>query len=127
MHQPSKLKTYRKISIAWPGGIHFFSTHNFWTTCHRRIIKAYSEWKVFILSEYGFIFVLLFMIQKLCVAKKVDTPWSIYRDFTVYHLLKRKLKSNSYEQKNSCRCSFLEVLLFNQVISFWNLYHLVTF
>jgi hypothetical protein len=60
---------------------------------------------------------LIYDSEVMC-RKKVDTPWSIYRDFTVYHLLKRKLKSNSYEQKNSCRCSFLEVLLFNQVISF---------
>ena len=34
------------------------------------MIKAYSEWKVPTLSEYGFIFVLLCMIQKLCVSKK---------------------------------------------------------
>jgi len=61
---------YRKYSIDRPEGIHFFSTHNFWTTCHRTIIKAYSYRKVFILSEYVFIFVLLCMIRKLCVDKK---------------------------------------------------------
>ena len=65
---------YRKISIDRPGGIHFFSTHNFWTTCHRTKIKAYSDRKVSTLSEYVFIFVLLCMIQKLCVDKKWIPP-----------------------------------------------------
>ena len=61
---------YRKISIDRPGGVHFFSTHNFRTTCHRTIIKAYSDIKISTLSEYVFIFVLLCMIQKLFVEKK---------------------------------------------------------
>jgi len=65
---------YRKIWIDRPGDIHFFSTHNFWTTCHGTMIKAYSEWKVSTLSECGFIFVLLCMIQKLCVEKKWIPP-----------------------------------------------------
>jgi len=60
---------YRKNSIDRPGGIHFFSTHIFRTTCHRTIIKAYSDRKVSILLEYVFIFVLLCMTQKLYVEK----------------------------------------------------------
>ena len=38
--------SYRKISIDRPGGIHFLSTHNFWTTCHRTTIRAYSDRKI---------------------------------------------------------------------------------
>jgi hypothetical protein len=67
-------KSYRKISIDRPGGIHFFSRHNFRTTCHRTIVIAYSDRKVSTLSEYVFIFVLLCMIQKLCVEKKWFPP-----------------------------------------------------
>jgi hypothetical protein len=50
------------------------------------MIKAYSDRKVSILSEYVLIVVLLCVIQKLCVEKKMVHPWSIYRDFTAYHL-----------------------------------------
>ena len=68
------VELYRKNSIDRPGGIHFFSTHNFRITCHRTIIKSYSDRKVSTLSEYVFIFVLLCMIQKLCVEKKWIPP-----------------------------------------------------
>ena len=77
---------YRKNSIDRPGGTLFFSTHNFRTNVHRTNIKSYSDRKVSTLSKYVFIFVLFRNIQKLCVDKKVDTLWSIYRDFTVCFL-----------------------------------------
>ena len=50
-------------------GIHFFLTHNLSTTCHRTTIKGHSDITVSTLSEYALIFVLLCMIQKLCVEK----------------------------------------------------------
>ena len=41
------------------------------------MIKVYSDQSFSILLAYAFIFVILCMIQKLCI----ETPWSIYRDF----------------------------------------------
>ncbi len=64
-----------KTSIERPGRYPLFSTHNFWTTCHRTMIKAYSDRKVSILSEYAFTFVPLCMYQKLCVQKKWIYPF----------------------------------------------------
>jgi len=66
---------YHKNSIYRPGGIHLFSTHNFWTTCRRTMIKAYSDRNVSTLSEYVFIFVLLCMIQKLCRKKWITLAY----------------------------------------------------
>ncbi len=60
---------YRKISIDRPGDIRFFSTHNFWTTCHRTKIKTYSERVKTFLSKYALIIVLWQVVQKLCVEK----------------------------------------------------------
>jgi len=54
------------------------------------MIKAYSDRKVSTLSEYVFIFFspiireksLMYDSEIMC-RQKVNTPWSIYRDFTV--------------------------------------------
>jgi len=70
---------YREISM----GIHFFSTHKFWTTCHITTIKAYS-WRVdILLFRICFYRCSIASGSKLVCRKKVDTPWSIYRDLTV--------------------------------------------
>ena len=37
---------YREKSIERPKGIHFFSTHNFWTASHNTTIKAYLDRKM---------------------------------------------------------------------------------
>jgi len=74
---------YGKISIDRPGGIHFLSTHDFWIIHKRTKIKTYSERVETLLSEYAFIFLLWQVVQELCVEKKVDTAWFIYRVFTV--------------------------------------------
>jgi len=36
--------------------------------------------------EYAIIVVLWQVVQKLCIGKKVDIPWSIYRDFTASNI-----------------------------------------
>ena len=72
----------RKISIDRPGGIHFFSTHNFWIIHKRTKIKTYSEKVETFLSEYAFMIVLWQVVQKLCVEKKW-IPFGLYRFFTI--------------------------------------------
>ncbi len=83
----SKQINYRKISMDRAGGIHFFSTHNFWTSCHRTTIKAYSEKNVHSLRICFYRCSPMYDSKVMC-RKEVDTPWSIYRDFTVYVFIK---------------------------------------
>jgi len=65
---------YRKITIDRPGGIHFFSTHNFWIIHKRTKTKTYSERVKIFLSEYAFIIVPWQVVRKLCVEKKWTPP-----------------------------------------------------
>jgi len=78
-----KFITDRKISINWPGGIHFLSTHNFWIIHKRTKIKN-TFWKSenFSIRTCFYLCSMTSGSEVMC-RKKVDTPWSIYRVFTV--------------------------------------------
>ena len=78
----NQIKFYRKISIDRPGGIHLFLTHNFWIIHKRTKIKTYWKSGNFSIRIY---FYHCFMTSgsEHMSRKKVNTPWYIYRVFTV--------------------------------------------
>ena len=64
----------RKNSIDCSGDIHFFSKHNFWTTCHRTMIKAYSDSKVSTLNQNMFLSLFSYVWFRSYVSTKSGFP-----------------------------------------------------
>ena len=73
---------YREKSIERPKGIHFFSTHKFWTTSHNTTIKAYFDRKMIeIMILFSYFPWNFFIFFYFAIFRTLKDTWKIMENF----------------------------------------------